>query len=371
MAATTNIRRVVVKIGTSILVDDERRIDPAVFRDLARQVKAVKAMGVKTIIVSSGAIASGMEMLGLTKKPKEIEKRQALASIGQIILMNTYSDAFAEENLRIGQILLTHEDIKNKERCLNVMNTLNALMSMDIIPVINENDALSFKEIRFGDNDNLSALIAQISDADLLMLLSDVDGLYEKDPNKHPDARMIPVVRKIDADLERAASGTRTEQSTGGMVSKLEAAKKAGSYGIPTRVVRGSEKDIVVRLVRGEDMGTLFLPERKLARRKWWTAYAFKVKGILWVDRGAEEAIRGGGKSLLPSGVTRCDGEFRRGECVELKSEGSGCTIARGIINYGFTEVRRIKGIKSVDIQKKLGYKYTEEIIHRDNMVLL
>jgi glutamate 5-kinase len=371
LARSSEYKRVVVKIGTSILVDDERKINPAMFRDLARQVRAARAMGVEVIVVSSGAIASGMEALGLTRKPKEIDKRQALASIGQIILMNTFTKTFAEERLRVGQVLLTHEDIKNKERCLNVMNTINALLAMDIVPVINENDALSFKEIRFGDNDNLSALIAQISDADLLMLLSDVDGLYEKDPNRYRGAAMIPVVKKIDGELEKVAGDTRTEQSTGGMVSKLEAAKKAGSYGIPTRVVRGSEKDIIVRLLRGETVGTLFLPERKLARRKWWTAYAFKVRGVLWVDDGATEAICCGGKSLLPSGITVCDGDFRRGECVELRSKGSGRTIARGIVNYGAAEVERIKGIRSADIEKRLGYKYAEEIIHRDNMVLL
>jgi glutamate 5-kinase len=242
---------------------------------------------------------------------------------------------------------------------------------MDIVPIINENDALSFEEIRFGDNDNLSALIAQITDADLLLLLSDVEGLFDRDPNTYPDARMIREVKKIDEEIEKVAEGTRSEKSIGGMVSKIEAAKKAGSYGILTRVVRGDIKNVILRTIKGEDIGTLFLPERKLARRKWWTAFAFKVKGIIWIDEGAEYAIAEQGKSLLPSGITKTEGDFRRGECIEMHSGKNDRTIARGITNYSAEDINKIKGLKSIDIEKKLGYKYTEEIIHRDNMVIL
>ena len=204
--------------------------------------------------------------------------------------------------MNVGQILLTHEDIKSKSRCLNLMNTINALLAMDIVPVVNENDALSFKEIRFGDNDNLSALIAQICDADLLLLLSDVEGLFEKDPNRYACARMFEVVPKIDADIERLAEGTKSEKSTGGMVSKLEAAKKAGCYGICTRIVqRVREERLCSGWWQGSRSGPSFFPERKLARSKWWTAFAFKSKGQVWVDDGAERAIVHNGKSLLPS----------------------------------------------------------------------
>jgi glutamate 5-kinase len=365
------LKRVVVKIGTSVLLDEEKSVSERMIRNLARQVSQVKKMGIDVILVTSGAIACGMETIGLKKKPKEIEKRQALASIGQICLMKMYMDVFAKEGVHVGQVLLTHEDIRSKLRCLNLANTLNTLLAMHIVPVINENDALSFEEIKFGDNDNLSAMIAQITDADLLLLLSDVEGLFDKDPTRCSDACMIPVVKKIDAGIERLASGTQSEKSTGGMTSKLEAAKKAGSYGIPTRVVRGDIKDIVVKLVRGEDIGTLFLPERRLARRKWWTAYAFKARGVLWIDEGAEEAITSHGKSLLPSGVTATEGDFRRGECVELRAIGSDRAVARGIVNYPAQDVHKIRGLKSVDIERKLGYKYTEEIVHRDNMVVL
>ena len=364
------IKRLVVKIGTSVLVDDGKKISTGKIKDIARQVRAIKAMNIDTIIVSSGAIACGMETVGLAKKPKEIAKRQALASVGQVLLMKMYRENFEKEGMKVGQILLTHEDIKNKARCINLMNTLDTLLKMDIVPVINENDALSFTEIKFGDNDNLSALIAQIADADLLLLLSDVEGLFERDPNEDPHAKMIPVVKRIDGQIEQAATGTGSEKSVGGMVSKLEAAKKAGWYGIPTRVVLGTRKDVILKVVEGSQIGTLFLPERKLARKKWWTAFAFKPKGTLWIDEGAERAVVHNGKSLLPSGIVRADGSFTSGECIEMKNM-QGEVIAKGITNYSSSDVERIKGLKSIDIEKKLGYKYTEEIIHRDNMVVI
>ncbi len=364
------LKRLVVKIGTSVLVDENKKISTEKIKSIARQVKAVKAMNIDIIIVSSGAIACGMETIGLSRKPKEISKRQALASIGQVLLMKMYRENFEKENMKVGQILLTHEDIKNRVCCINLMNTLDTLLAMGIVPVINENDALSFTEIKFGDNDNLSALIAQIADADLLLLLSDVEGLFDRDPNEDPQARMIPVVKKIDKEIEKTATGTGSEKSVGGMVSKLEAAKKAGLYGISTRVVLGTKKDIILKVVEGKAVGTLFLPERKLARKKWWAAFAFKPKGALWVDEGAERALVHNGKSLLPSGIVRAEGAFTSGECIEMKNT-RGEVIAKGISNYSSSEIDKIKGIKSIDIEKRLGYKYTEEIIHRDNMVII
>jgi glutamate 5-kinase len=365
-----DIKRIVVKIGTSVLLDGEKKISVGKIENIAKQVKAVTNMNIDVVIVSSGAIACGMETMGLKKKPKEIEKRQALASIGQVTLMKMYMETFERKELNVGQILLTHEDIKSRSRCLNLTNTINSLLSMDIVPVINENDALSFQEIKFGDNDNLSALIAQICNADLLLLLCDVDGLFEKDPNKYPNAKMMRVVEKIDADIEKLADGTKSEKSVGGMVSKIEAAKKAGNYGISTRIVRGDIENIITRVVKGEEKGTLFLPERRMARTKWWTAYAFKIKGKLRVDEGAEEALIHRGKSLLPSGITGMEGEFKRGECIEIDNIHDRM-IARGITNYSSSDINKIKGLKSIDIEKKLGYKYTEEIIHRDNMVII
>lgn len=363
-------KRVVVKIGTSVLLDNSKKISLQRIEDIAEQIRIIKNRGVQPIIVTSGAIACGMEILGLKKKPKEIGKRQALASIGQVLLMKMYMDVFEKKSIRIGQVLLTHEDIKSKNRCLNLMNTISALLAMDIVPVINENDALSFKEIRFGDNDNLSALIAQISNSDLLLLLSDVEGLFERDPKRYPDARIIKVVKRINEDIEKTASGTKSEKSIGGMVSKLEAAKKAGYYGIPTRVVKGDIKNIICRVIGGEEIGTFFLPEGKMARNKWWTAFAFKVKGSVTIDDGAVQAIANRGKSLLPSGIIDAEGDFSRGECIDMRSK-EGRIIARGITNYSSSDINKIKGIKTIDIERKLGYKYTEEIIHRDNMVVL
>lgn len=365
-----HMNRLVIKIGTSVLLDDEKKISTGRIGDIARQVRKVKEKGIDVIIVSSGAIGCGMETLGLARKPKEMAKRQALASIGQVLLMKMYRENFEKKAMKVSQILLTHEDIKNRTRCLNLTNTLDTLLKMDIVPVINENDALSFTEIKFGDNDNLSALIAQIATADLLLILSDVEGLFDRDPNRYPDAKMIPVVHRIDEEIEGTATQSASEKSVGGMVSKLEAAKKAGLYGIPTRVVLGGSKDVILKVVEGRQIGTLFLPGRKLARRKWWTAFAFKPKGVIWVDQGAERAVVENGKSLLPSGVVRIDGHFTSGDCVEMKN-GSGTVVARGIANYSSSEMDRIKGLKSLDIEKELGYKYTEEMVHRDNMVVI
>ncbi|MBP1749441.1 MAG: proB [Deltaproteobacteria bacterium] len=364
------MNRVVIKIGTSVLLDDEKKISSGKIRDIARQVKKAREAGTEIIIVSSGAVGCGMETIGIARKPKEIAKKQALASIGQVLLMKMYRENFEKKNMKVSQILLTHEDIKNKVRCLNLTNTLDTLLRMGIIPVINENDALSFTEIKFGDNDNLSALIAQIVSADLLLILSDVEGLYDCDPNRYPNARMIPVVRKIDEDIEGSAAQSASEKSVGGMISKLEAARKAGMYGIPTRVVLGGKKDVILNVIAGKQIGTLFLPGRKLARRKWWTAFAFKSKGTVWVDDGAERAIVNNGKSLLPSGVVRIEGHFASGDCIEMKN-ASGAVVAKGIANYPSSEMDRIKGLKSLDIEKELGYKYTEEVVHRDNMVII
>lgn len=363
-------RKIVLKIGTSVLLDENNRISRAKAEGFARQVKAIRDLSVDVIIVSSGAIASGMEEMGLKKKPAEMAKKQALASIGQIMLMKMYMDAFAKVSLNVSQILLTHEDTKSRSRCLNLMNTIDSLLTMGVVPIINENDTLSFKEIMFGDNDNLSALIAQITGADLLFLLSDVEGLYDKDPKRHPRARMLTIVKRIDEEVERLAGGTRSEKSVGGMLSKIEAAKKAGQFGISTRVVKGDEPNVVLRALKGEEIGTLFLPRRRLPRKKCWIAFAYKPKGRIHVDEGAARALLTKGKSLLPSGIFDVEGDFARGECVEISTKEDSL-IARGIVNYSSADIGKIMGSKSIEIENKLGYKYTEEVVHRDNMVLL
>lgn len=362
-------KRVVLKIGSSLLLNERAQISRKFLRDIAGQVKKMKERKIEAIIVSSGAIACGMKILGIKKKPKEIQKKQAIASCGQVYLMELYRKAFEKEGLKIGQILMTHEDIKDRKRCFNLTNTLNVLLSMGIIPIVNENDSISFEEIRFGDNDNLSALIAQITDADLLILLSDVEGLYDRDPKRYGNANIIKAVQRIDREIENIAEGTRSERSIGGMKSKIEAAKKAVYFGIPTRIVKGDEKDVILRLLDGEDIGTLFLPQKRLSRKEWLLAFAFKSKGSIIIDVGAKKAIIFEGKSLLPSGIRQVKGEFLRGDCVEIEDE-EGKLLARGITNYSSKEIEMIKGFKSIDIEKKLGYKYTDEIIHRNNMVV-
>jgi len=364
------MRRLVLKIGTSVLLDDENRISSAKAEDFARQIKAVSEQSVQVIVVSSGAIACGMERVGLKRKPHDIAKKQALASLGQVVLMRMYMDAFAKAGLTASQILLTHEDIRSRARCINLLNTIDALLEMGVIPIVNENDTLSFKEIMFGDNDNLSALIAQITSSDCLVLLSDVEGLFEKDPKRYPGAPMIRTVKRIDERIESLALGTESEKSVGGMASKIEAAKKAGHYGIPTRLVRGDVRDVLVRIVRGEDIGTLFLARKRMTRKECWIAFAFKSKGRILVDQGAREALLDAGKSLLPSGIVRVEGDFARGECVDIAGADKK-SIARGIVNYSSSDIGKIKGSKSIEIERKLGYKYTEEVVHRDNMVLL
>jgi glutamate 5-kinase len=360
----------VVKIGTSVLLDAGEKISNSRAEDFARQIKAVRDRSIDVIVVSSGAQACGMERVGLRRKPREMARKQALASIGQVVLMRMYMDAFAKVGLAASQILLTHEDIRSRTRCINLMNTIDALLDMGVVPIVNENDTLSFKEIMFGDNDNLSALIAQITSSDFLVLLSDVEGLCEKDPKRHPGAKVIGTVRKIDREIEALAHGTDSEKSVGGMTSKLEAAKKAGHYGIPTRLVKGDVKDVLPRVIDGEDIGTLFLARKRMTRKECWIAFAFKSKGRIMVDQGARAALLEAGKSLLPSGIVKVEGEFARGECVDI-ADGEKNSIARGIVNYSSSDIGKIKGSKSIEIEKKLGYKYTEEVVHRDNMVLL
>lgn len=364
------IRKVVIKVGSSLILNERNMVSRGFFRSIAGQVRRLKERKTDALIVSSGAIALGMNILGLRKKPKEMTKRQALASLGQIYLMDLYRKSFEQVGLKVGQVLITHEDIKDRKRCLNLRNTLHMLLSMGVVPIVNENDTVSFEEIRFGDNDNLSVLIALISEADLVLLLSDVDGLFDTDPKGKRPAHIIKRVEKIDGEIEKLALGTRSATSVGGMRSKLEAAKKGAYFGIPTRVVRGSEPDVVVRVLEGEDIGTLFLPEKRLPRKKWWVAFAMKAKGRVRIDEGAKEAILRRGKSLLPSGVRATEGEFLRGDCVEIEDE-EGKTIGRGVTNYSSREIELIKGLKSIDIEGKLGYKYSDEIIHRDNMVIL
>lgn len=344
--------------------------DLAFLQDLARQTQELRARGQELVIVTSGAIATGLSLLGFKRRPPAIAQQQAIAALGQIALMGTYREAFEGEGLRVAQILLTHEDFRHRERFLNARQTLKALLELGAVPLVNENDTVATEEIKVGDNDNLAAMVACLWEADRLILLSDVDGLYTADPRAHPDAQLIPTVEELEA-IEAFATSTPDPAAVGGMRTKLEAARRAASYAVPTVIARGREPDVLVRLARGERLGTLIHPKvKRLPARKHWIAYALKPRGAIVVDAGAYAALVDEGRSLLPSGIVRVEGDFKVGEAVELKSP-DGRAFAQGLVAYGAQELRRIRGLRSEEIEGVLGYKYRDEVVHRDDLVLL
>jgi len=368
-AIFSKVRRIVLKVGSRVLTAKGRTLSEAVFDRMAREVSAVKKRGYEIVIVSSGAIAAGMARLGFVEKPKAMPQKQASAAIGQSALMWSYERAFTSFGERVAQVLLTRDDLSNRQRYLNARNTLLALLSLGVIPIINENDTVAVEEIKFGDNDNLSALVTNLVNADLLILFSDIDGLYDKDPRLHKNAKLIPLVSHITPELEKKASGTLSPFSIGGMVTKLQAAGKAAFYGIPTILANGMEEGMLERLLRGENVGTLFTPAvNKLTSRKHWIAFTLEPAGRIFVDDGAKKAILQKGKSLLPSGVVGTEGKFSLGDPVIL-ADIHGQEFARGLTNYGSAEINKIKGLKTNEVQGKLGYKNSDEIIHRDDLV--
>lgn len=322
-------------------------------------------------MVSSGAMASGIKKIGLSKRPDEIPKRQAVAAVGQAGLIMEYEKAFARYNKKVAQILLTSDDLVNRKRYLNARNTLCTLLSWKVIPIINENDTVVVEEIKFGDNDNLSAMITLLMDADILINLTDIDGLYTKDPRKNQDAELISVVTTIKKDIEKYASDIPGALGTGGMLSKIIAAKKVTAAGIPMLIARGEKPDILIKLFSGEEHGTFFIPKKeKLANRKCWIAFTLKPKGIIGIDDGAAAAILKRGKSLLPSGIVKVEGEFSVGAAVEFRRENNDEILGTGLVNYSSSDIRKIMGLKSSKIKDYLGYKPYDEVIHRDNLAI-
>lgn len=362
-------RRIVIKIGSAVLAGEGHDgVDESVFSHLAKDVSSVKDKR-EMVIVSSGAIAIGMKRLGLKEKVKSIPEKQAVAAIGQGSLMALYEKVFSPLKIRVAQVLLTHDDLSDRHRFLNAKNTLQTLLEYNAIPIINENDTVAVDEIKFGDNDNLSALVTNLVEADLLVILTDINGLYNKDPKINKDAELIPLVDDIDRFIS-VAGGTSGIYGTGGMQTKLEAAKKAAHFGVPTIVANGREKNILKKIFSGEDIGTLFLPmEERLTSRKHWLAFSTRPAGSLILDDGAKNALLKKGKSLLSSGITGIEGNFDSGDAVSCVSP-NGKEIARGIVNYSSEEIKRIKGLKTTEIEKVLGYKYFDEVIHRDNLVI-
>jgi glutamate 5-kinase len=363
------VRRVVVKVGSNVLTAPGG-LDLKLMRDLARQICGLMDRGLEVILVSSGAMASGVRKIGLERRPDELPQRQAVAAVGQAGLILEYEKAFERHGRKVAQILLTSEDLTSRKRYLNARNTLNTLLEWRIVPIINENDTVSVEEIRLGDNDNLAAMITLLMDADLLIILSDIDGLFTKDPRTHAAAELIPVVTVVTKGTEKAAGSIPGPLGTGGMMSKLTAGRKVNAAGVPMVIAKGDKPDILIRLLDGEPHGTYFVPRReKLTRRKCWIAFSLKPKGSLTVDAGAEAALIRRGKSLLASGIVGVQGDFAIGAAVEfLGPEGD--TIGVGLVNYSAADIRRIMGLKSQHIRQVLGQKPYDEVIHRDNLVI-
>ncbi|MFP3869564.1 MAG: glutamate 5-kinase [Syntrophobacteria bacterium] len=363
-------QRVVIKVGSRVLTSG-RGLDLGIINRLCDEVSLLRERGRQVVIVSSGAIASGLHKVGLSEMPKTIPQKQAAAAVGQSSLMQAYEEAFHHYNLKVAQVLLTSDDLTHRRRYLNARHTLETLLEWGIIPIVNENDTVVVEEIKFGDNDNLSALIAQLTEADLLIALTDTEGLYDHDPRQDRAARVIPVVQRIDRKVEACAGKQAGMFGTGGMSSKVLAAKKVTAAGVPMIVGNGRKRYILKRIFDGEEVGTLFLPaRRRLPSKKQWIAHTLKPQGELILDAGAVQALRHRGKSLLSTGIKEVRGRFGVGAAVRcLSSEGEEM-IGMGLVNYSAAEIEDIKGAHSKKIEEILGYKHSDEVIHRDNLVL-
>ncbi|MFQ5897668.1 MAG: glutamate 5-kinase [Candidatus Methylomirabilia bacterium] len=369
-AALTRARRLVIKVGSGLLASPGGGLDPDAMVELADELARVMSEGREVVLVSSGAIAAGVGRLGLKERPRSIPEKQAAAAVGQSALMWHYEQAFARHGLKVAQVLLIQDDISHRTRYLNARNTLLALLAFGILPIVNENDTVAVDEIKVGDNDNLSALVAHLVDADLLVLLTDVDGLYSGDPRRDAAATRIDRVEAVTEEIRHLVWDDPRTVSVGGMATKLQAAEKAGASGIPMVIAGGREPRVLQRLLGGEPVGTLFLARGdRLAARKRWIAFAVPPQGRLTVDAGARRALVEQGRSLLPSGLVEVDGDFEAGEVVAL-ADTDGKEFGRGLVNYDSEELNRIRGVRSAAIEGILGYKRLDEAIHRDNLVV-
>ncbi|MDI6783309.1 MAG: glutamate 5-kinase [bacterium] len=365
--------RIVIKIGTNLLDSADNVFNRDLVDHLADQIEQLHRQGKQILIVTSGAIGAGMRKLGWKERPKLIPDRQALAAVGQSQLMHLYEEIFGKRKLRVAQVLLTESDMNDRKRYLNARTTLLRLLALGVIPIINENDTVAIEELKIGDNDTLSARVASKVEADLLVILTDVDGLFDRDPRKSKQAKIIHTVEKITAEVIASAEGAGSIVGTGGMVTKLAAAKIATTSGTTMYIVNGNRPNILLKTVRNENIGTKFLPQkrRKLSARERWIAYGGSSAGNrIYVDGGAKNALVKLGKSLLPSGIFKVEGTFEPGDVVQI-ADADGTEFARGLANYPAEEVQKIKGLKSSQVKSVLGYKYYDEVIHRDNLVLL
>jgi glutamate 5-kinase len=372
-ALLPRVRRVVIKIGSSILSGPEG-IDRDHIARLVAEIAALRRHPYQIVLVSSGAVAAGMTRLGMRERPKTVPARQAAAAVGQIRLMALYDECFAAHGQPVAQILLTHDDLANRRRYINARHTFEDLLHAEVLPIVNENDTVAVEEVRFnfGDNDNLSAIVATLISADLLVILSDVGGLYTSDPRQDQSATLVPLVEDIAPETQAYAGSASGPLGKGGMASKLQAARKVNEAGIACLIADGRHVGVLPRVFdAAQSIGTLFLPKGdRLNRRKHWIAHTLKPAGSITVDQGAYEAVVGGGRSLLPKGITAVSGAFGAGECVSCVSP-AGDEFARGLVNYSAAELLRIKGVHSSAIEGILQYKVSDEAIHRDDLVLL
>jgi glutamate 5-kinase len=373
------IRRVVVKLGSGTVTDPEKGLREPTIRALAAQLSSAwTESGVSFVVVTSGAIAAGRKKLGMAERPRTVALKQAAAAVGQTSLMRAYERAFEKRGRHVAQLLLTHDDFEDRERYVNARNTLLTLLSRGIVPIVNENDTVATEEIRLeggggGANDHLATLVTQMIGADLLILLTDSDGLFTKDPHRHPDARRIPVVRNIDDESIRAAVGRHTSAGgTGGMASKIRAAQVLSASGVPVVIASGFSRRSVLDALAGKDTGTLILPRAagKLSSRKMWIAYARHSHGTVLVDDGARKVLLEGGKSLLPAGVIGAQGRFRPGDVVSI-ADRRGHVFARGIVRWSSEQVDRGKGKRSAEVRTLLGPETPAEVVHRDDLTIL
>ena len=364
-------RRIVVKVGTKILCGNKGQFNLQRMESLVEDLAALWDEGLDVIVVSSGAIGAGVGRLGLARRPRTIPEKQAAAAVGQGILMQHYESFFSPRGITVAQVLLTREDINHRERYLNARHTLQALMRFRVVPIVNENDTVAVEEIRFGDNDTLAALVACLVDADLLVLLTDLDGYYTVDPHRHEDAQLIREIAEITPEIEISAGGCGSDLATGGMETKIQAAKIAMQAGIPLVIASGMKKGTLSAVLQGESVGTLFVPqEDRMQARKLWIAFGSPVQGRVVVDEGAAEKKKKKGKSLLPSGVVSAEGTFSAGNVISIV-DPAGREIARGISNYNSAALQLIKGHNSREIREILGYHDYDEIVHRDNLTLV
>ncbi len=370
--ALAKAKRIVVKVGTSTITYPDGKRNFSRIDRLAREMADLQNQGKEMILVTSGAVAVGVDRLGLPGKPATIPGKQAAAAVGQGVLMHTYEKIFADYGQIVAQVLLTKAESVDRQRYTNSRNTFMALLKQRVIPIVNENDVIALDELKIGDNDNMSALVAGIIDADLVIILSDVDGLYDADPQTHPEAKLVSLVTEITPAIEAGAGGVGSLRGTGGMATKIQAAKAATSSGINLVIAGGNVKDSLSRILAGEEIGTLFVSrENRLQFRKRWLAFGARIKGSITVDAGCVKALRkAGGCSILPAGITAVEGSFEPGSTVSVKNN-EGRELARGLVHYSAAELDLIKGCKSGEIEDILGHKTFDEVIHRDDLVIL